>query len=546
MKIKKFPACVLLILFLFSGIGYAAQPEDALSSRPDDSVYFVLRLGNTAKFLQWLLSSDNIKLIMPLILGSQQSNEILGAVEILSAIVQNTPLRSSALVIGVNKSDVKVKAPFFQMAFTVDPSVSSIVRNIAKGTASASDTAKLLLGANNPLTLFAESAIKVDRDKDNTFRVNNNMFMRAANDLVILGTSFNEAASAVNALKDSSKRLFTDKARRFGTDDFALVHVDQDTAKALDEDGIEWPFISKYFDKPLDIEFAFRRLADKFIISTGLNLNEALKKRYKDMMPPLKKVKGGNIDVNNAGGKKTPLAALGSYFDADKVKDSSELKGAWNKAVREAQKRFGITEEDIKGVFSGPFSAAVNDSVTFEGFKIPALYISQTGTQEAVNTLYGKLTKSQHFSKVQEGILQLDSSLSPISCLIANRDGTLWIDFAELSSLGGTLELKPAFANLMERESSAALWLDFIGIRDWLLDDANGVFAAIAPIARIMGYNRHVQAVREVLGAEFSVPSVSLWSESDEIFHTEFALAEIDPQKGLFAQLIKAILELSK
>ena len=61
-----------------------------------------------------------------------------------------------------------------------------------------------------------------------------------------------------------------------------------------------------------------------------------------------------------------------------------------------------------------------------------------------------------------------------------------------------------------------------------------------------MGYGRYVQAVRDVLNAEFSVPSLSLWCESNEVFHTEFAIAEIDPQNGILTKLVKLYSDLLK
>ena len=280
-KVKKLLVLAVLGLFLFSGISYAAQPENALSSRPDDSLYFVLKLGDTARFLQWLVSNENIQLFMPLILGSKESNEIIGSIEILNTIVQNTPLKSAALVIGINRADVKVKAPFFQMAFSVNHSVSSAVRNIAGGKADAKDIAKLLLGDTNAALLsIAETVIKVERDDDNTLRVNNDVFMKAADDLVILGTSLNDVAASVKALEDSGARLFTGKDRRFDTEDFAFLHFDYQTASELDSRDVDLAETAKYFDKPLEIEFAFKRFTDKFIMSAGLNLKEALRAKY--------------------------------------------------------------------------------------------------------------------------------------------------------------------------------------------------------------------------------------------------------------------------
>ena len=172
------------------------------------------------------------------------------------------------------------------------------------------------------------------------------------------------------------------------------------------------------------------------------------------------------------------------------------------------------------------------------------MYFTQTGQEGAAQKVFERLTKSQFFAKVQDNVLQLDSSLSPISCFAVDKGDTLGLYFAELTSLEDKPTMKPRFADLMERESLASIWLDFAGLQNWLNDESNGVFAAIGPLMTFGGYGQYFKALREILSAELSVPSVSFWSESPEIFRAEFAIENIDAEKGLFAKIIKLYQEL--
>ena len=190
-------------------------------------------------------------------------------------------------------------------------------------------------------------------------------------------------------------------------------------------------------------------------------------------------------------------------------------------------------------LFNGPLSIVVNGSVMFESFRIPALYISQTGAKGAASKVYTALMRSRHFHEVHNGILQVDSSLSPVSCIIGNAGNTLGIAFAELASFSDRPNTEGAFGRLMSKESVASLWIDFAGIQSWLNDDANGVFSTLAPIASLLGYGKILEAVRDVLSADFSVTSMSLRAEDVETFHFDFALKDVRAEDGLFTKLIK-------
>ena len=471
---------------------------------------------------------------MPLIIAQEDSNEIIGAIEMISMFAENTPLKSLAFVVGVQAN--KVSEPFFQMALTVGEGSTSIVRRIEDGTATAVDIAKLLLGNDNPLAPLAESIIKVEKADDNILRVDNELFIKAYDGLVLLALSEDGIKSAINALDHADMRMFENKPRKFNSQDFALLHIDAKTAKLLDDED-EVDDLDKYFEKPLNVEFDFKRVPDKFTISTAINLLEALKKEYADKLDKMKAltpVKGGYI---NLVGEKSPLLAFGTYLDIASMMNEPELLPFWKMATIQLKNRFGITEDDLVKFLDGPFSVNVNDSVVFEGFNIPAIYISQTGKEGAAENIYKTIAKSRHFHKVQEGVLQIDSSLSPVAFLIQDKGEALGINFADLANISKTPELQPELADVMNRESISTIWLDFAGLQNWVKD--SGVLFMMEPFAKFMGYGEIFDAVKDVITAKLSVPSFSICCESMETFRTEFNIAEIDAKDGFMSKVIK-------
>ena len=535
----------LKIVTVLAMAGPEDLPENTFIERQDDSVYFVLKLDDTASFLKWLASEENINLFMPLILKSEDSSDIIGGIEFFRAFAEKTPLKSAAIIVGMPNPDSK-KQPFFQMAFTVDASMAETVRKISDGTAEDSDFAKLILGNDNPIAAIAQTMIKAEKLKDGGYRIDNEVFLKAEGDMLILAMNAEELEAALAARKGEG-RLFKRVKRQFTEKDFMLIHVDYatldklDTDKNLDDaDGI----VNEFFDKPLNFELAFESLPEKFVLSFAVNLMEAVKKEYAaKMKTPVTPVKGSYISLS---GTKNPLLALGGHLTLSVLKDSKETKKDWDEFARQLRVRFGISEEDTASFFDGAFSLTVNDSVTFEGFKIPAIYISQKGLKGAAGKIFEKLTKSPHFQKVQEGILQLDSSLSPISCLIQNKGETLGINFAELASLNGTPTVKPVLQSLLEAEGISALWIDFDEIRAWLTDAENGVMAMAIPMAKFAGYGEIADAVNEILTAEFSVPSFSFRAENVGKFRFEFANVKINAENGIIARAIKIYQKFSK
>ena len=518
-------------------------PENTLIPRDPSTVYGVLKLDDTGAFLRWLFSEENVDVFMPLILKSKDSSNIIGAIEVIRAFSRSTPLKSAAIIIGAYNPKKTKQEPFMQFTFTVNEEMQSALRKVSDGTAEDVDFAKLILGNENPLNAIAQTMIKAEKQSGNVYRLNNEFFVKSEGNLLILCTSSEELNASVDALKNPGTRLFGNNTRKFTDKDFAYIHVDYETLDALDTDNSleDADNVAKYFDKPLNFELGFTSKPEKFILSLSLNLAEAMKKDYTPYVREA--VKGSYL---NLAGTKSPLLALGGYITLSAMKMHDDGNALWKEITRQLRVRFGINEEEFSDFFTGPFSLTVNDNVTFEGIKIPAIYISQTGMKGAAEKVFARLTKSPHFKKAQDRVLQLDSSISPVSCFIEDKGETLGINFAEIENLKSTPALKPALSDLMNEKGISAIWIDFAGIRDWIMDSENGVFAMLLPMAKVMGYGDIVDAVNDILTAEFSVPSFSLRAEDPETFRFEFANAGINAKNGLFARIVKVYQKFAK
>lgn len=539
---KKFLLAALLAVTVFTSGALAANVEDALTAAPEESVYAVLKLDDTQNLLKWIFSKEHIDTFMPLILASEESNEILGVIEMVSAFAENTPLKSMALLVGVYP-EKKSPVPFFKMAFTVKDDAAPFFKKIADGTAEAVDIAKLVMGKDNPMASLAESMIKVEKDDDNILKLDSELFIKAEGDMIVAGLSADDVKASLKALGDEGTRLFSKKARKFAPKDFAWVHADPKVLEVLDDgDDLDLDEMKKYLAKPIDVEYGFMRVPGKFLLSMALNLKEALSKEYLEksgLNRDIPNVKGGWIDIANAG-VKTPLLAFGGFLNISGMKNTEEGREIWKEIAKAAKSTLGLSEEDLTNLLTGALSLVVNDSVSIEGIKVPAAYISQTGVEGMAEKVYGLLEKSPHFHKVQDGILQIDSSVSPVPCFVTRNNETLGVSVAELANVASKPELKPALQELMDTESSAAMWLDFAAMQSWVLNPENGVLTLLEPIARFSGQGEIFDMVKGLLEAKFSVPSMTMRSDSFEIVHTEFQIDEdVKPEEGVMVQLVK-------
>ncbi len=173
-----------------------------------------------------------------------------------------------------------------------------------------------------------------------------------------------------------------------------------------------------------------------------------------------------------------------------------------------------------------------------QGIKFPALYMSFKGQEGAPAKIFERLANSKFFARIQDKILQLDSSISPVSCLVIDHGDSLAFDFADLTSLNEKPQPSGAFAEVLNHEGISVLWLDFAGIQKWIAD--NNVMEILTPMAKVFGYGKIAEDASSILSAKFSVPSLLIWAESEEKIHWEFAINnEVAPEDGLLVRIVR-------
>ena len=136
--VKKAALALSLFLMLITTAVSASPVEKALTDRSDETVYFVMKLEDTANFLKWVVSDDNVNPFMPLITASKNSGDIISGLELTKMFAEVTPLKSAAVIFGMNPPDKETKKsdePFVQIAFTVEDELKSVVNKVADGTA---------------------------------------------------------------------------------------------------------------------------------------------------------------------------------------------------------------------------------------------------------------------------------------------------------------------------------------------------------------------------------------------------------------------------
>ena len=511
-----------LSLCIFSA-AWAANPEDALSAKPKESVYGVLRVEDLGGFLRWAVSEENLKTFAPLAELDEAS------IQKITSVLAAMPVKSAALVVGMTKEGM----PFFQAALS---------------GAEAENVGEFVLGQGNPMAPMVESMLQ-----------EGGISFEMKDDLLLLGLGPDSLKEGLAALEDEGKRLSLN--RRFTVKDFALVHTDFDATGTLalaaaedDEARAEaekkLQDIKKYFRAPLDVEFGFESFADRFLLSMGTNLKESMNPEYLKDLEKLEAVPGGHIRLLGDG---SPLLALGSTLNLKSFKRYAELKDTIEEGL-DALKSIGLSKDDIQNLVNGAFSLTIGGGFfQYEGLKFPAVCLTQSGQENAASSIVATLGGKEDLplNPVQaEGwdkMLQVDSSVSPVPCLLGAQGETLLLGLTDVASLAGTPSPAPKLKELLEKDARGALYMDFVGLQSYL-KSASDMMAAFMPLlGEVTGEESLPQMgelINDVLNAKLSIPSFSLWGSEMETCFMEFALADVPAGEGLWAKLVKVGLAL--
>ena len=541
LKIKIF-AAVLCVMLCFAAVPVMAyQPEEALAPKPEKSVYTILRLDNLGNFLRWLVSERAVKLFAPAAgLDDAMAAMITGAIAAV-------PAESCVIECGVEDDD----SAFAQLIVKLPKALQGKLDLVAKGEAKAEDLAALVLGETSPVAEMASAMLEVKKDEaTGLLSVLDTVFIGAKGDLLIAAVSAADVLAAINAVDKEELRMKLE--RKFSAKDFIISHVDMDVLRKIapaEETGVskkDYEAALGMLDEPIHSETAFENLADRFRISFNVNMS-ALAERFEKLLTA-KPVKGGYI---NLMGDRSPLLALGTNLDGENIKVYPGFADVWGDAVN-ALKAFNISEQTLINFLTGSFALTIGNSlVSFEGMKVPAVFMTQVGSADSAAEIMSAAVKQADKllmpveAEGWNGLYQVDSSVSPVSVLLGLKGKMLYAGMADKDSLSAVPDVSGAklLAEIMSVNSLGSGYIDFKGVQDYFKGDGAGVIAMagmFAPMALGDKAEAVMAAVNEILDAKLSVPSVGFYSPEYGTCIMDFMTEKLDNiEDGLCAKLMK-------
>jgi hypothetical protein len=538
----------LFLFFFLSSVSWALEPQDALSARSAKSIYVSFRLDDLNGLLQKIFSPANIEMIASAASPRQAQN-----IRLAGSFASQIPARSVAVVSGVAEN----WEPFLQIAASMPPRARPKLDLIAKGTAKGEDIVTLLLG-DAALMFSGAFTPGVVNGPKGPYYVFGDVAFAAKDDLFLAASSPAELNAALEAAADAKKRLTL--KRRFKSPDYYLTHIDMSLLPELEKrrggpgefPAIDMKAVLSRFKAPMDMEVAFDAKPGSFLMSTAINLLEALPvvaERVKGLSP----TPGGNVFL--AGGGKLLLAFSNPIFlNAEDWKMYPKVYKAWNEGVKELEKR-GIAEKDVLSLLRGSFSVAVGNEATFVNRKTLGVYVALRGQDGAAARILARIVENEQISQTLplaplkaegwDSLYRLDPTLLPASVVIgvAADKNTLFLGLADPEAMSRKPALPAEGEKLFSQSLIGGGFIDLAGAWEWLRQE---VADTSSPLYMYMGLDMNdkeeaADALRDVLDAELSAPFVKIWSNALETAYLECALADVPLEKSLLYKTLKFI-----
>lgn len=540
LKFRRFLLCVLvpaLILIIAPASAWGRNPEEALSVRPEKSVWLSIRLEDLGGVLRTVFSPENVEMfITPGMALSDASN-----LRLVAGIASQIPARSVAVLMGMDKDE----KPFLQAAIALPPEMRSKLDLIAAGKAKAEDMVTLVLGDAG---LLLAGAVKPALRKGKSgpyYLIDNEIALSAKEDLLLLALSPGDLQSSLDALSNAKNR-FAPK-RKFNDPDYYFLHADMATIMAAADmnnpkEADAANFLKSFFKAPLEVETAFRSEPGNFRISTAVNIEafsgeERLKKE--------KPIPGGGMFL---AGRGTVLLGMAGkpFFSAANLKLWPELEKAWKQIVAGAS-RIGVTEKEIENLLSGNLSLVVGGEASVEGYPVPGAYVTLTGQEGAAASILKKIFENPELTnaipfaplKVEgwETLVRVDPALVPAPLLLGNRDDTLFFGMLNSEDLNVKPEVAPAAAPLLEKEFFSVGFIDVAQI--W-----SRIRAEFYDADSLMGQALSTlqpawkEAIQNVLEADLPVSFITMQAAELGMGFLDISLVEVAPEKRLLPRII--------
>ncbi|MDR3230330.1 MAG: hypothetical protein LBT65_02735 [Synergistaceae bacterium] len=533
-----FVFALLVFSPLFSPVAWAGNPEDALSARPDESIYLSARVDDPGGMLRHIFSRDNVDM-----LASLMPPQELQGLQLVASVVAQIPVKSLALAVGTTADET----PFLQIAASMPPEQQAKLDRVAAGKADAADVVTLLLGEGG-LLLAAGINPKVQTGEAGPYyTVDGGGALSARDDLLLVASSPKDLQDSLNALADAKKRLAP--KRKFDSPDYYFLHIDISTIEALTDDGDSrnaeaMKTLKSIFKAPLEFETAFDLKPDSFLISCAANILESLSTA--ERIRNLQASAGGGIFLAGAGKLLFGVAGI-TDFSASNLKVFPEAERLWARFIRETS-RVGIEEKDIENLLTGSFSLVGGSNATLMGRPAPGMYVALTGREGVAGSILKKLLADPDFTnavpmsplKVSgwDPLVRVDPALVPVPLLVGARGDTLFFGVVDPDGLDKKPEVSPAVAGLLEKKLIAGGFIDVVSIWDWLRREVGDVNSPLGAALESLPKDQ-AGMVGNILNADLPVSFIRLWNPALEASFIEFSLVDVPAEKRLLPRLLE-------
>ena len=531
-----------LFVFVFSSASFALSPEDALSVRPPNSVYAVVRVDDLNGLLQDIFSPANIEMA-----ASMVEPENAQTVRLVASFASQIPAKTVVIASGVTADN----KPFVQVAASMPASVRSRLNRVADGSASGVELITLLLG-DGALMLGPTMPLELKKGgKGPYYTLGGEAAFAAKDDLLLIASSSSEIEASLGALEKQENRLSL--KRRFDSPSYWYMHMDMATVAALSEEesGLGKPDdFAKMFKAPFKFETAFSSKPGSFLISAAANILEsvAAPERYKDMKP----VKGANLFLAGGGRLLLALASPTTFAAADlKAADPKFSAVLWDKLVQQLEK-VNVSESDVEDLLNGSFSVALGSDATILGKRALGGYLALTGRKGTAAKILGKLVDSEEFSQAVpmaplkvdgwDLLFAVDPALLPAALVFGVMQDTFFAGITDSEALDKKPEVPTEVSKMLDDPLLGIGVIDAAAIWNWLRQEIANPDSLLSASLTQYGGNSAGDIMRTILEAELAVPFVKMWYPELEKSFVEFSVADVPAGK----RLLPILLEIAK
>lgn len=552
---RKIFLSVFMLLFAFSA--QAAVPQDALSLKPESSVYGVFNVGDIGQLGRDIFSPANIKLIMPLL-----DEKATKSLQLVAGILSQVPSQELSLIAG---TDVGLNS-FLQLSVALPSASQPKLKLMAEGKATTEDIISLLLGDGALLMAAAFNPEQKEAAFGSYYSIEDKVVVAAKDNLVIFALSSDDLGKSLAALEQPDKRLSL--KRSYQNRNFFYLHLDFPTLIAISKaqveqekkdstnkaEEIDLKTIEAMFKAPLNIEYDISSLPEKVRFAMAANVKEAVTGEYLKRLESVSPVQGGSLVMLGSG---KPLFAWGAQIGSVKSSDLKfypKVSEIWQSFSSKLQK-MGISGKDVDDLFSGSISFACGGTATVMGAKAPGFYLALTGKNGSASKILTKVTEDEEFSKSVtfaplnvdgwDKMFKVDPAICPVPVVFGIRGEMLFLGLQDMESLSASPELTPKVKELLGQSSLSTLFIDIEAIWAWLQQTCNNPPEILVPFFAMVP-PPVMNSIKSVLEGVPSVPFVRLYGPAIETALMDFFTVDVSEDKRILPKAVQAALELKK